>query len=137
MYAWNIPQPMGNTNMAWDRNKTTAGITIIATGHSGADAGMAYDSYEYFRLYQYTGDRYFLKIALLLEKNTKQTMNYDGSLGYAFKGLQTEALRLVTHWGDNVNLWLPWLTAAHLDPMFKFQDSYGQMEIAQIDTDIQ
>ena len=135
MYAWNIPPPEGNTNMAWDRKKSSVGITIIATGHSGADAGLAYNAYEYFRLYHLTRDPYFLRIAEILEKDTKQTMDYDGSLGYAFRGLQTEALRLVTHWGDHVNLWLPWLTAANLDPLYKLQDMYGQMEIRQIDLD--
>ena len=63
------------------------------------------------------GDEYFLHIARLLEKNTKQTMDYDGTLGYAYRGLQTEALRLVTRWGDGVNLWLPWVTASALDPI--------------------
>ena len=132
IYTWNIPRPEGATAMSWDDRKTTAGITIIATGHSGADAGGAYNAYEYFRLYELTGDPYLLEIARILEKNTRQTMDYDGSLGYAFRGLQTEALRLVTPWGENVKLWLPWLTAAALDPLFRLKDRYGQFEINQI-----
>ena len=132
IYAWNIPPPEGATAMPWDNRKTTVGITIIATGHSGADAGGAYNAYEFFRLYELTRDPYLLEIARILEKNTRQTMDYDGSLGYAFRGLQTEALRLVTPWGENVKLWLPWLTAAALDPLFRLKDRYGQYEINKI-----
>jgi len=132
MYAWNIPVSAGNNLMAWDNEKTTVGITIISTGHSGADCGLSYNSFEYLRLYVLTGDKYFLRIAELLEKNTKQTMDYDGTLGYAHRGLQTEALRLVTHWGDGVNLWLPWVTASALDPLFKMQDAYGDIDVARI-----
>ena len=87
------------------------------------------------RLYVLTGDEYFLHIARLLEKNTKQTMDYDGTLGYAYRGLQTEALRLVTRWGDGVNLWLPWVTASALDPLFKIRDAYGDMDIERIGTE--
>ena len=132
MYAWNIPVATGNNLMVWDGRKTTVGITIISTGHSGADCGLSYNSFEYLRLYILTGDEYFLRIARLLEKNTKQTMDYDGTLGYAYRGLQTEALRLVTHWGDGVNLWLPWVTASALEPLFKMQDAYGDMDIERI-----
>ena len=131
MYAWNIPAAGGNNLMAWDSKKTTVGITIISTGHSGADCGLSYNSFEYLRLYVLTGDEYFLHIARLLEKNTKQTMDYDGTLGYAYRGLQTEALRLVTRWGDGVNLWLPWVTASALDPLFKIRDAYGDMDIEE------
>lgn len=121
--------------MAWDSKKTTVGITIISTGHSGADCGLSYNSFEYLRLYVLIGDEYFLHIARLLEKNTKQTMDYDGTLGYAYRGLQTEALRLVTRWGDGVNLWLPWVTASALDPLFKIRDAYGDMDIERIGTE--
>lgn len=133
MYAWNIPWETGTTlNMPWPLKKSTVGITIIATGHSGADCGFSYNSFEYLRLYNLTGDEYFLRIAKLLEKNTKQTMNYDGSLGYPLRGLQREAIRLVTHRGDGVNLWLPWCTASALDPLFRMEDAYGAIGIDNI-----
>ncbi len=108
------------------------GITIIATGHSGADCGLSYNSFEYFRLYLLTGDEYLLKIARLLAYNTKQTMDYDGKLGYGHRGLQTEALRLVTNRGDGVNLWLPWVTATQLDPLCRLKDAYGSIELNDI-----
>ena len=133
MYAWNIPWESGTTlDMPWPKNKTTVGITIIATGHSGADCGFSYNSFEYLRLYELTSDPYFLSIARLLEKNTKQTMNYDGSLRYPWRGLQREAIRCVTHRGDGVALWLPWCTASALDPLFRMQDAYGQIGIDNI-----
>ncbi len=132
MYAWNIPPETGDKPLEWPENKTSVGLTIIATGHSGADCGFSYNSFEYLRLYILTGDTYFLRIAQLLEKNTKQTMNYDGSLGYAFRGLQTEAIRVVTPRGYGVRLWLPWVTASALDPLFKMKDAYGGMEVTDI-----
>ena len=131
MYAWNIPAQPGIT-APWSSDKNTAGITIIATGHSGADCGLAYNAFEYLRLYVLTGDEYLLKIARLLAYNTKQTMNYDNKLGYAHRGLQTEALRLVTNRGDGVNLWLPWVTATQLDPLCRMQDAYGSIELNDI-----
>jgi len=133
MYAWNIPWEIGTTlSMPWPKDKSTVGITIIATGHSGADCGFSYNSFEYLRLYSITGDAYFLKIAQLLEKNTKQTMNYDGSLGYPYQGLQREAIRCVTHRGDGVALWLPWCTASALDPLFRMEDAFGAIGIDYI-----
>lgn len=131
MYAWNIPAQPG-IKAPWPSTKNTAGITIIATGHSGADCGLSYNSFEYLRLYVLTGDEYLLKIARLLAYNTKQTMNYDNSLGYPHRGLQTEALRLVTNRGDGVNLWLPWVTATQLDPLCRMEDAYGNIELNDI-----
>lgn len=128
MYAWNIPaQP--NITAPWPSDKNTAGITIIATGHSGADCGLSYNSFEYLRLWLLTGDDYLLKIARLLAYNTKQTMNYDNKLKYPHRGLQTEALRLVTNRGDGVNLWLPWVTATQLDPLYRLYDAYGDVDL--------
>jgi len=59
-------------------------------------------------------------------------MNYDGSLHYPWRGLQREAIRCVTHRGDGVALWLPWCTAAELDPIFRMEDAYGQIDIDDI-----
>lgn len=132
MYAWNIPVEKGDSPPEWPKNKTSVGLTIIATGHSGADCGFSYNSFEYLRLYALTGDEYLLRIAELLEKNTKQTMDYDGSLGYAHRGLQTEAIRVVTPRGYGVKLWLPWVTASALDPLFKLKDEYGSIDIKEI-----
>ncbi len=132
MYAWNIPTETGDKPFEWPADKSSVGLTIIATGHSGADCGFSYNSFEFLRLYILTGDTYLLRIAELLEKNTKQTMNYDGSLGYAFKGLQTEAIRIVTPRGYGVRLWLPWVTASALDPLFKMKDAYNSMDVMSI-----
>lgn len=132
MYTWNIPAENGSQDMPWTPDKTTVGITVIATGHSGADCGLAYNAFEYMRLYVLTGNERWLLLAQLIQNNTKQTMNYDGKLGYPLRGLQTEALRLVTHRGDGVNLWLPWVTATTLDPMYRLMDAYGDIDITAI-----
>lgn len=132
MYAWNIPLEIGDTPLEWPKDKTSVGLTIIATGHSGADCGFSYNSFEFLRLYILTKDKCFLRIAELLEKNTKQTMNYDNSLGYAYKGLQTEAIRVVNPRGYGVRLWLPWVTASALDPLFKMDDAFGSTDVMTI-----
>ena len=132
MYSWNIPMENGDNPVEWPSNKGTSGLTIIATGHSGADNGLSYNSFEYFRLYLLTDEECFMKVAKILEKNAKQSMNYDGILGYLFRGLQTEAIRVVTPRGYGVKVWLPWTTAANLDPMLKFKDAFGEMEIDNI-----
>lgn len=62
-------------------------------------------------------------------------MDYDGSLRYAWRGLQREAIRCVTHRGDGVALWLPWCTAAALDPLFRMEDAYGRIGVDEITAD--
>lgn len=132
MYAWNIPPETGDQPLEWPKDKSSVGLTIIATGHSGADCGLSYNSFEYLRLYILTGDKYFLRIAELLEKNSKQTMDCDGNLGYALRGLQTEAIRMINPRGYGVKLWLPWVTASALDALFMLKDAYNDIDVMRI-----
>ena len=132
MYSWDIAKPVGNYRMEWSQERNTTGITIIATGHSGADCGISFSSFEFFRLYVLTGDKYMLRFAGLAQHNSKQTMDYDGALGYPFRGFQNEALRLVTPWGDNVGVWLPWITASAIDPMMRLMDAYGDYDVISL-----
>lgn len=129
-YVWNIP-PQPGKPMPISSDKTTVGLTLITTSHSGGDCGMAYNSFEFFRLYVLTGDPYLLRFAQILEKNTKHTMDFDGKLGYAYRGYQTEAWGMRIPRGSGVNIWLPWLTATSLDPLMRMKDAYGVLEIEQ------
>ena len=70
-----------------------------------------------------------LRFAQILEKNTKHTMDFDGKLGYAYRGYQTEAWGMRIPRGSGVNIWLPWLTATSLDPLMRMKDAYGVLEI--------
>jgi hypothetical protein len=135
VYSWNIPMEIGDDPPEWPAaDKETTGLSIIATGHSGADCDFSYSSFEYFRLYLITGDSHFLHVSKMSQKNTKQTMNYDGNLNYKYRGLQTEAIRVVTPRGYGVKLWLPWITASAVDPLLKFKDAFNEMDIDQIVT---
>ncbi|MGO8747597.1 MAG: NPCBM/NEW2 domain-containing protein [Thermoguttaceae bacterium] len=133
LYCWNVPMPEGDGNCDFPSRRTTCGLSIISTGHSGADSFMAYYPFQYYRLYLYSGDKHFLDVAKLLLYNTKQIIDWDGSIGYAHPGLQTEAMTVSLLRGHSVKLWLPWLTVAALDPLVQLKDAFGSMLIEEIE----
>jgi len=132
IFSWDIPIPAGTPDPAFPVHKDCTGLAIIASGHSAADNGISYNAFQYYRLYLLTGNDHFLQIAKLILHNAKQTMDWDGSLGYAHPGLQTEAQQVCIPRGSSVMQWLPWNTAANLDPMFRFKDAFGTMDIDEI-----
>ena len=69
----------------------------------------------------------------MLLYDTKQMMDWDGTLGYAYPGLLTEALSLPPLRGHGVQGWLPWLTVVNLDPLTHLQDAFGSMDIDRIE----
>ena len=133
VYCWNIPMPPDDPKQIFPRNRTTYGLSLIATGHSGADAYMAIAPFNFYRLYLLTGDWHFRDSAQMLMHNTKQMMDWDGSLGYKYPGLLTEVLSLPPLRGHGVQGWLPWLTVAILDPMVRLKETFGQMDIDSIE----
>ncbi|MDB5326776.1 MAG: hypothetical protein JWM57_2345 [Phycisphaerales bacterium] len=133
VYGWNVPIDRTGSKVTIPKIQTTAGMSLIATGHSGSDVYLAFAPFAYFRLSIYSGDAHFAAMAKLLMQNTRQLVDVDGSLGYAQPGLLTEAFSLAPPRGHGVNVWLPWCTAAVLDPMQQFQDAFGAMELDQID----
>lgn len=132
-YAWNVPLPKDDPLVVYPRNRTTLGLSIIATGHSGADNCMALTVYDYYRLWLLTKDPHFLRFARFLADSTKQMMDWDGSLGYAHRGLLTEVLTLSPPHGHGLHGWLPWLSVAILDPMAKMKEAFGTFEIDEIE----
>ena len=60
---------------------------------------------------------HFGSFALFLRDATAQVVDWDGALGYAHRGLMTEAMTLSVRRGRGVQKWLPWLTVATLEPM--------------------
>ena len=133
LYCWNVPMPIGDAGSFFPKGRSTAGMSLIATGHSGADTFMAYYPFQYYRLYLLTGDSHFLEIAKLLLYDTKQLLDVDGSLHYAHPGLQTEAMTVALPRGHGVKLWLPWLTVAAIDPLTQLKDTFGSMRIEEIE----
>ena len=60
---------------------------------------------------------------------TKQSMDWDNSLGYAKPGLMNEAFTLCVPRAHGVDKWLPWLTVAVLDPMLRLKEQYGSYDL--------
>jgi hypothetical protein len=134
MYAYDVPPEIGRDDCDFPADRSIVGQTVIATGHSAADLGLAFSSFDYFRLYLFTGDDHFLEIARLLVHNTKQSLNWDGSLYPGKpKGLQLEAFTVTVPRRKGVMQCLSWNYAAHLDPLIRFQDSFGSMDIEAIE----
>jgi hypothetical protein len=133
LYCWNVPMPEGDAGNFFPKGRSTVGMSIISTGHSGADTFMAYYPFQYYRLYLLTGDSHFLDVAKLLLYDTKQLLDVDGSLHYAHAGLQTEAMTVALPRGHGVKLWLPWLTVAAIDPLTQLQEAFGSMRIEEIE----
>lgn len=133
IYAWNVPMPVDATLIQIPRLRTTAGAgSLIATGHSGVDLFLAFASLGYARLALATGDEHFADVARLLQANTAQFVDVDGSLGYAQPGLCVEAFSLAGgRRGRSVATWLPWGTSAVMEPMARCRDAFGTLDVAE------
>ncbi|MES2475540.1 MAG: hypothetical protein V4640_07150 [Verrucomicrobiota bacterium] len=134
MYAYEVPPASGCARNDFPADRSIVGQTLIATGHSAADLGLAFSAFDYYRLHLFTGDEHFLQIAKLLIHNTKQALNWDGSLypGQQ-KGLQLEAFTVTLPRRRGVMECLSWNYTAHLDPLARFQDGFGSMDIDAIE----
>ena len=131
-YAWDVPIPEGDPDVVFPRGRTTLGVSLIATGHSGADDFMALCVADYVRLYRLTGEDHFLRFARFLQRGTAQLLDWDGRLGYAYPGLLMEAMSLSSPRGHGVKGWLPWLTVAVLEPLVRLKDEYGTFDVDRI-----
>ena len=132
-YCWNVPMPRDAKDLVFPRHRTTHGLSLIATGHSGADNFMAAAPFLYYRLSLLTGDAHYRDLARMLLFNTKQLIDWDGTLGYGYPGLQSEAMSLAPVRGTGVRLWLPWLTTTSIEPMMRLRDVFGRFDIADIE----
>jgi hypothetical protein len=130
-YCWNVPLPADDPKVNVPEVKTTIGASLIATGHSGSDVFLAFAPFAFYRLGLYGNDPHSTAMAKLLLYNTRQLVDVDGSLRYAEPGLLTEAFNLATPRGHGVGVWLPWCTAAVLDPMQQMQDAFGYMDLEE------
>lgn len=117
------------------KERSMVGQHLIAVGQAGADLGFAWNSFNLYRLYLITGNAHYRAAARIAAHNTRQTMNWDGTL-YPGQppGLQLEAFRItVPRRGKGVQTTLNWNYAAHLDPMIRFKDAFGSCDIERID----
>lgn len=125
VYCRDIPIPSDDTSASYPPNLGTAGFSLIATGHSGADLFMAGAAFQYYRLYLATGDPHYADVAALLLHNTRQAMNLPG---YGHKGLCPEAMSFAPPRGHGVNVWLPWVSYSMMEPVIRLQQAFGMMD---------
>jgi hypothetical protein len=78
MYIWNVPMPEDedNANLHWKKEVPTVGLQLISTGHSLADAYMAFDVDEYAKLAVLTGDDHYKEVAAILLITPKECLVY-------------------------------------------------------------
>lgn len=133
MFSYAVPMLEGDTLTDFPKHRNIIGQTLIATGHSGIDNGMAFSSFQYYRLYLLTGDRHFLHVARLIQRNTLQIMDLDGRMGYKYRGLLTECFSPQSNRGHSVRQQLPWDQAAIMEPMHRFMDAFGEWDIDVIE----
>jgi hypothetical protein len=131
-YAWAVPLNKDDAEAIYPTSRTTLGVSLIATGQSGADNFMAEAVYDFWRLYTITRDDHYRRYALFLQDATKQVMDFDGSLGYAHRGLMNEAMKLAPPRGHGVSKWLPWLSVVILEPMVRLEERWGSYDLRKL-----
>jgi hypothetical protein len=136
VYSFEIPVEKDRTGAtSFPKDRSIVGQHLIAVGHAAADLGFAWSSFAFYRLYLETGNEHYLQLARMAAHNTKQSMNWDGSLfpGQA-KGLQLEAFGvMIPRRVNGVMTTLNWNYAAHLDPMFRFKDAFGTPDLEKVE----
>ena len=131
-YAWAVPLNKDDAKAIYPASRTTLGVSLIASGQSGADNFMAEAVYDFWRLYTLTRDDHYRRYALFLQDATKQVMDFDGSLGYAHRGLMNEAMKLAPPRGHGVGKWLPWLSVVLLEPMVRLEERWGSYNLRKL-----
>ncbi|WP_298650478.1 glycoside hydrolase family 76 protein [uncultured Proteiniphilum sp.] len=133
MFAYHVPMAINDTLTDFPKDKSIVGQTLIATGHSAIDNGLAFSSFQYYRLYLITGDSHFLEMARLIQNNTLSIMDLDGKLRYRHRGLLTECFNPQANRGHSVRQQLPWNQASILEPMHRFMNAFGEWDIDVIE----
>lgn len=127
-YAWSFPVETPLPKHPFNQY-SISGQSIITIG-GGADVYMAACSYTYYRLYLITKDEHYLDFAEFIHKNTRQSSDVDGSIGYCMPGLGHESGNFTTQMLRSQYHWLPWCTYVEVDPSSRLYDTFGSYEIA-------
>lgn len=127
-YAWKFPVQTPWPKHPFNRY-SISGQSIITIG-GGADVYMAACSYTYYRLYLVTKDEHYLDFAEFIHRNTRQSSDVDGSIGYIMPGLGHESGNFTGQILQSHYHWLPWCTFVEVDPTSRLYDTFGVYEIA-------
>lgn len=109
------------------------GFSVIATGHSGADNYSAYAFYEMYKIYLLTGNEFYKQSALLLQIDSKLSTDYSGKIGYKYKAMMPEATNVADFAFKSVGTWLPWSGIANIEPIVNLYETFGEMNIQDIE----
>lgn len=117
----------------------TAGMSVISTAGYGADSFISYMYYDLFKLYVWTGNEAYYKMADLAQNATKRIMDLNGEYGYAYRSYAIEAtnialFRFIT--AEETGVWLPWITNAYIEPMTNMLQTFGTFDIANVGKDL-
>ena len=125
-YLWNVPMPADadNGRLHWKRDVPTAGLGLIAAGHSLVDAWGAFNVDEYAKLYRHTQDEHYLKVSRLLLHNTKGMLAMPGrTYDLRGPGWQQEHWSLAPPRGMGLHrMWLPWVATSQLKGIFDLME---------------
>lgn len=127
-YAWKFPVRTLMPKHPFNKY-SISGQSIITIG-GGADVYMAACAYTYYRLYVITGDEHYMDFAEFIHKNTRQSSDVDGSIGYIMPGLGHESGNFTGQTLQSQYHWLPWCTFVEVDPSSRLYDTFGGYEIA-------
>ncbi|MDR2674877.1 MAG: family 43 glycosylhydrolase [Opitutaceae bacterium] len=119
-----MPADAPQSKLHWPLGQSTVGMQLIATGHTGADACMAWDVESYSNLYKATNDPHCLETAAILLHNTKAMDGYPG--GNRGPGWRQEHCRMNRPRGRH-RAWLPWVTASQLRGINDLADSHPEL----------
>ncbi|GAA1567320.1 MULTISPECIES: hypothetical protein [Kribbella] len=110
------------------------GLSFIASGHSGIDNWICYQSWNFYRLFLFTGDTHYRDVATTILTAGVRTTELTGqSQGYAVPGLVEEAVGLSDLVVNGTNVWLPWCTVAEVEPLSRFADMFGTVDLRKLE----
>ncbi len=113
----------------------SAGMSLIATGHSSIDTFMAYAYYEFFKLYVWTGDEFFYELSRFTENLSRRTTSCASDLGFGYGGFAIEATDISNFYFVTVEgkgVWLPWITNANVEPIANMQETFGVSRVEEL-----
>jgi len=110
------------------------GLSTIGLYGTNIDTFLSCQYAEMFKQYLRTDDDTYLLFAEMLQNNTKLTTDYDGKLGYLYKGFACEASNChnFRYYTAEEGVWLPWISVAMVEPIseMKIKTGYAAVEDA-------
>lgn len=128
-WSWEIDTPR-----AAYRELGGLGLSLIATGHSGLDNWLCYQSCNFYRLFLFTDDEHYRAVARTLMSLSLRTTQYKrNDMGYARSGLVEEAVGLSDLVVSGTGVWLPWCSVAQVEPLAQLEDIFGSPDLDRVE----